>query len=295
MQEKPVTHHRTPQRMTARHRLGMAAGWLAALLLCSLPASAQVNRCTAADGRIVYTDGQCPAGMQAVQIEAPRSPEEIEADQERALRAFEREQQRQQARQQTLRLQAETEALQAQAEAARAAAGQQRSAGPSPAACRAARQQLERATLDHGRYDREGLQRLHAAQAQVERACPDAAPTGNAAAPTPLVLPPWAFPPAGHGLPPGSGWGLLLPVPPPVIPAIDVQLLPPYGQRPPPIYIPIEPPPARPLPAPPHGRWPPDDAWQPRRPSAPERGISTVPRQRPPALQPQGHEFMQAR
>ncbi|WP_343293772.1 DUF4124 domain-containing protein [Vandammella animalimorsus] len=292
-----MKHHRTPRRMAARHRLGIGAGWLglAALLLWSQPASAQVNRCTAGDGRIIYTDDQCPAGMQAVQIEAPRSPEEIEAEQERALRAFEREQQRLQARQQTLRLQAETEALQAQAEAARAAAEQQRHAAPNPAACRAARRQLERATLDHGRYDREGLQNLHAAQAQVKRACPDAAHTDNTAAPTPpMVLPPWAFPPAGQGLPHGSGWGQLPPAPPAVHVLPMPQPWPPL--YPPPVYIPIEPPPLRPLPAPPHGRWPPDDdAWQPRRLSAPERGISTVPRQRPPALQPQGHEPMQAR
>lgn len=62
-----------------------------AALLVTAPAYAQVNRCKdAKTGKVVYSDAACPSGVEAAQIQAPRSAAEIDLERERAALARER-------------------------------------------------------------------------------------------------------------------------------------------------------------------------------------------------------------
>lgn len=130
---------------------------------CALPAAAQVMRCTdPATGKVTYTDGDCGRGEAAREVEARKSPQEIEQEREQAAKALERKHERQQmeARQRRETQQAERSARPA--------------AGSDPARsmeCQRARKSLQDvlATMGQGMYDEQA--RLDAAQRQADLAC----------------------------------------------------------------------------------------------------------------------------
>ena len=82
-------------------------------------AQAQVVRCTdPATGKVTYTDGKCAGGATAREVEARKTPEEIQREREQAAQALNLKQQRLQAEATA----AETEALRnAQRDRARSA------------------------------------------------------------------------------------------------------------------------------------------------------------------------------
>mgnify|MGYP003596957738 CR=1 FL=1 len=63
-----------------------------------LGAQAQVIRCTdAATGKVTYTDGKCASGATEREVEARKTPQEIQQEREEAAEALARKQQRLQA------------------------------------------------------------------------------------------------------------------------------------------------------------------------------------------------------
>lgn len=74
---------------------------LCVVLLGALPpvsAQAQVVRCTdAATGKVTYTDGKCASGTTVREVEARKTPQEIQQEREEAAEALARKQQRLQA------------------------------------------------------------------------------------------------------------------------------------------------------------------------------------------------------
>lgn len=127
------------------------------------PASAQVVRCTdPATGKVTYTDGECRRGDAAREIEARKTPEELEQEREQAAEALARKHERQQ-----------HEALLRPPPAA-APATSPPTAPPHPAnsaACQQARQRLQQELEASGRgmYDEQA--RLDAARRQADLAC----------------------------------------------------------------------------------------------------------------------------
>ncbi|WP_312759207.1 DUF4124 domain-containing protein [Pulveribacter sp.] len=126
------------------------------------PATAQVMRCTdPATGKITYTDGECRRGEAVREVEARKTPEEVEQEREQAAEALARKHERQQ-----------QEAL---LRPPPAAAPAPRPAAPpdpaSSAACQQARQRLEKelAASGRGMYDEQA--RLDAARRQTDLAC----------------------------------------------------------------------------------------------------------------------------
>ena len=75
---------------------GLCVASLGALPL--LGAQAQVIRCTdAATGKVTYTDGKCASGSSEREVEARKTPQEIQQEREVAAEALARKQQRLQA------------------------------------------------------------------------------------------------------------------------------------------------------------------------------------------------------
>lgn len=146
-----------------QHRTALA---LVLATCCALPAAAQVVRCTnPASGKVTYTNGDCPRGDTAREIEARKSPQEIAQEREQAAEALQRKHERQQ-----------LQALQRRQDllAERAAARALPPAAPAPSQsqeCRQARRQLQDLlpTLGQGLYDEQ--MRLEAARRQADLAC----------------------------------------------------------------------------------------------------------------------------
>lgn len=130
--------------------------------LCAQVAQAQVNRCTdPRTGKVTYTDGDCGAGAQAREIEARKTPEEIQAEHAQAAEALQR-----------LR---EQQAADAQAESRKAAQQAREHATFRPdyahsAACAAARRNVE-AAQPGGLGTYEDQQRLQSLQRQMNLDC----------------------------------------------------------------------------------------------------------------------------
>src|SRR3989344_4537081 len=102
--------------------LCVCAAWLGTV------AHAQVVRCTdTRTGKVTYTDGACTGGAAAREVEARKTPEELQLEREQAAEALERKQQRLQAEATA----AETEARR-NAERDRARAAQAAAAAPQP-------------------------------------------------------------------------------------------------------------------------------------------------------------------
>jgi len=149
------------------------------LLLCLCAATlgttvqAQVLRCTdARTGKVTYTDGECAGGTAAREVEARKTPQEIQQEREQAAEALERKQQRQQAE----ALAAETDARRT-AERDRARAAQAAAAAPQPqdyarsAECARSRRNLDMVASGLSRSNYEQDVRLETAQRQVDLDC----------------------------------------------------------------------------------------------------------------------------
>ena len=192
-----------------------------ALCLCTLvlaaTAQAQVLRCTdARTGKVTYTDGTCEGGTAAREVEARKSPEELQQEREQAAEALERKQQRLQAEATAAERDAHRAAEQDRARAARAAANtpQPQDYARSPECARARRNlDLVASSLSRSTYEQE--LRLSTAQRQVDMDC--LGPAGyaevdkaRALQPRVVVVPPARhrplfpdpFPHTGHAQPP---------------------------------------------------------------------------------------------
>lgn len=144
------------------------------LCLCTLAfgaaAQAQVVRCTdARTGKVTYTDGGCASGSATHEVEARKTPQELQQEREQAAHALERKQQR-------LQAEAETEQAQAQRNAERARAAQAATAPQTPdyarsAECARSRRQLDIVASGLPRTPYEQDARLDAAQRQVDLDC----------------------------------------------------------------------------------------------------------------------------
>jgi hypothetical protein len=127
---------------------------------------AQVTRCTdPATGKVTYTNGECARGDVVKEIEARKTPEEIEQEREQAAKALQRESDR--------RLQEAVERREA-GSAQPPRAPRRASAAPDPAQsaeCQRARGNLQEVTasLGQGMYDEQT--RLDAAQRAMNMAC----------------------------------------------------------------------------------------------------------------------------
>ncbi|THT99676.1 DUF4124 domain-containing protein [Lampropedia puyangensis] len=152
----------------------LITGAVLALCLPFTQANAQVHRCTNTDGATVYTDAACPAGFQAVEIEAAKSPEEVAADKQRAEDARQLQAQQRLQWQEERRLKAETDALEASAKASAAAEAASRAQAfnyAETAACREAMRQLDRVRTINGSFSSNDLNRQYEAQDAADRAC----------------------------------------------------------------------------------------------------------------------------
>ena len=130
------------------------------------PAVGQVVRCTdPATGKVSYTDGACPRGDAAREIEARKSPQEIAQEREQAAEALQRKHERQQ-----LEALQRQEAQQAEPATARHRPHEDNDPAQSMP-CHQARKTLQDLlhTLGRGLYDEQ--MRLEAAQRQVDLAC----------------------------------------------------------------------------------------------------------------------------
>lgn len=131
---------------------------------------AQVLRCTdARTGKVTYTDGNCASGATTQEVEARKTPEEIQRERELAAEALQRKQQRQQAELDAAEAQERRAERQERARAARAAQ-QPRDYAQSPE-CARSRRNLE--LLAAGSYTSTYEQELQldAAQRQVDLDC----------------------------------------------------------------------------------------------------------------------------
>jgi hypothetical protein len=170
--------------------------WVCAVGL-GAAAHAQVVRCTdARTGKVTYTDGTCASGAAVREVEARKTPAEIQLEREQAAEALERKQQRQQAEAEA----AEAEA-QRQADLNRARAAQAAAAAPQPQdyarspECARSRRNLDIVASGIARSTYEQEVRLEAAQRQVDMDC--LGPAGyaevekaRAAQPRVVVVPP---------------------------------------------------------------------------------------------------------
>lgn len=170
-------------------------------------AQAQVVRCTdAKTGKVTYTDGKCASGTTALEVEARKTPEQIQLERDQAAQALADKQERQKA-----------EAAAAQAEAVRNpppgrtkhASAQNYARSPE---CARSRRNLDIVLGDAGNGTYEQNLRMQAAQRQVDLDClgPEgyaqvekarAAGSSNAAPPVVVVPPYYPVRPA-HPRPP---------------------------------------------------------------------------------------------
>ena len=182
------------------------------LLLCicaallGTAAQAQVLRCTdARTGKVTYTDGECSGGTSVREVEARKTPQELQQERELAAEALERKQQRLQAESAAAELDARRAAERDRAKAAQAAAAapQPQDYARSPE-CARSRRNLDLVASGLSRSTYEQDVRLEAAQRQVDMDC--LGPQGYAEVekaranqPRVVVVPPRypsAFPPA---------------------------------------------------------------------------------------------------
>ena len=182
------------------------------LLLCicaallGTAAQAQVLRCTdARTGKVTYTDGECSGGTSVREVEARKTPQELQQERELAAEALERKQQRLQAESAAAELDARRAAERDRAKAAQAAAAapQPQDYARSPE-CARSRRNLDLVASGLSRSTYEQDVRLEAAQRQVDMDC--LGPHGYAEVekaranqPRVVVVPPRypsAFPPA---------------------------------------------------------------------------------------------------
>ncbi len=184
-----------PVRVAGHAALCLSLTGLMSLL--ALPAVAQVLRCTDTQtGKITYTDGACAGGTAAREVEARKSPEEIQQERELAAEALERKQQRLEAEALAAETQARRNAERDRARAAQAAANapQPQDYARSPECARSRRNfDLVASGLSRSSYDQE--LRLEAAQRQMDLDC--LGPQGyaeleknRAAQPRVVVVPP---------------------------------------------------------------------------------------------------------
>lgn len=146
--------------------------WVTATFL-TLAAHGQVVRCTdARTAAIVYTDGNCPAGSKALEVQARKTHEEVEQERSQAAEALERKQQRLQAETAAARLEAEQGAQRQREAAIRAAAHRARSPdyARSPE-CARARRNLDIAASSTTSYAYGQEAPLQVAQRQMELDC----------------------------------------------------------------------------------------------------------------------------
>lgn len=149
------------------HHIADVALALAIAACSTLPAAAQVVRCTnTATGRVTYTDGDCRRGEAAREVEARRSAQDIAQERQQAAEALERKQERQQLEERQRRVAERAE----RAERSSSATAAENARAHSPD-CLRARKHLQDvlATLGQGMYDEQT--RLYAAQRQADLAC----------------------------------------------------------------------------------------------------------------------------
>lgn len=131
---------------------------------------AQVLRCTdVRTGKVTYTDGNCASGTAAQEVEARKTPEDIQRERELAAEALQRKQQRQQAELEA----AEAEERRAQRRdlaLARRATQQPQDYAHSPE-CARSRRNLEQLAAGVYRSTYEQELQLDAAQRQVNLDC----------------------------------------------------------------------------------------------------------------------------
>lgn len=158
-------------RHSARSLSALAG--LACLVGLSLSAHAQVVRCTdARTGKVTYTDGACTGDANAREVEARKTPAEIQLEREQAAEALERKQRRQEAEADAAEATARRSAEQDRARAAQAAA-----AAPQPhdyarsPECARSRRNLDIVASGLARSTQEQELRLEAAQRQVDMDC----------------------------------------------------------------------------------------------------------------------------
>lgn len=147
--------------------LCVCAAWLGTV------AHAQVVRCTdTRTGKVTYTDGACTSGAAAREVEARKTPEELQLEREQAAEALERKQQRLQAEATAAETEARRNAERDRARAAQAAAAapQPQDYARSPECARSRRNfDMVAAGLSRSTYEQE--LRLEAAQRQVDLDC----------------------------------------------------------------------------------------------------------------------------
>lgn len=129
-------------------------------------AQAQVVRCTdPATGKVTYTDGKCAGGTTAREVEARKTPEEIQREREQAAEALALKQKRLEAENKA----AETEALRnAQRERTPAAKSQDYARSPE---CARSRRNLDVVLSSGNAGSYEQSQRAEAAQRQMDLDC----------------------------------------------------------------------------------------------------------------------------
>lgn len=129
-------------------------------------AQAQVVRCTdAATGKVTYTDGKCAGGATAREVEARKTPEEIQHEREQAAEALALKQKRLEAENKA----AEAEALR-NAQRDRAAPAKPPDYARSPE-CARSRRNLDMVLGSGNAGSYEQSQRMEAAQRQVDLDC----------------------------------------------------------------------------------------------------------------------------
>lgn len=176
--------------------LCVCAAWLGTV------AHAQVVRCTdTRTGKVTYTDGACTGGAAAREVEARKTPEELQLEREQAAEALERKQQRLQAEATAAETEARRNAERDRARAAQAAAAapQPQDYARSPECARSRRNfDMVAAGLSRSTYEQE--LRLEAAQRQVDLDClgpqgyaevEKSRPRSNTTAPVVVVPPPY--------------------------------------------------------------------------------------------------------
>ncbi len=129
-------------------------------------AQAQVVRCTdPATGKVTYTDGKCAGGATAREVEARKTPEEIQREREQAAEALALKQKRVEAENKA----AETEALR-NAQRDRAAPAKTPDYARSPE-CTRSRRNLDMVLGSGNAGSYEQNQRVEAAQRQMDLDC----------------------------------------------------------------------------------------------------------------------------
>lgn len=147
---------------------GAAGAALALIAWLPLAATAQVTRCTdPATGKVTYTDGDCRGGEAAREVEARKTPQEIQQERDQAAEALERKYERQQYEAQQRR-----DAERTTGNAPAAAPGMSGADDPARSPdCLRARKNLQDvlSTMGRGMYDEQA--RLDTAQRQADLAC----------------------------------------------------------------------------------------------------------------------------